>query len=75
MTSINTRPRSPYTAELYCDFDSYAPAHFATIREARAWAEDFGALANKCVIRDAKGHEVALHMRDSSSNNWYRAQV
>ncbi len=53
-----------------------APAIRDTIRECRALAEEFGSMADRCRIEDAKGRVVAMHCRDTSGDGtrWYRAQ-
>jgi hypothetical protein len=50
-------------------------AEFRTIREARAWAEEYGTTADYCLIFDLKGRLVAEHRRDTGSpGRWYRAR-
>ncbi len=49
-------------------------ASFATIREARQWAEEFGTTADRCTITD-RGRAVVEHRRDTNGDGtrWYRA--
>jgi hypothetical protein len=78
MTNHPNRSRGPYTAELTGISWTRGPrAEFATVREARAWALDYGRLADVCHIRDAKGRVVAIHPRDTSGqgDRWFRAEV
>lgn len=78
MTNHPNRRRGPYTAEIGGASWAQGPrAEFATIREARAWAEEYGTTADRCVIRDAKGREVARHCRDRNGDGtrWFRATV
>ena len=51
-------------------------AEFATITEARRWAESFGTTADQCAIRRG-GREVALHVRDTSGDgtHWFKATI
>jgi hypothetical protein len=49
-------------------------AELRTIRECRAWAEEYGATADYCSIYNAKGVLVGQHSRDTSGsgNRWFR---
>ena len=63
-----------YTAQIGGSSWSHGPkAEFKTIREARAWAEEYGATADWCTIYDLKGRAVAQHRRDTSGTgqNWF----
>jgi hypothetical protein len=66
----------PYTAEIGGSSWSRGPtAKFATIREAREWAEGYGTTADWCEIHDAKNRLVGQHRRDPNGNgqDWFRA--
>lgn len=60
-----------YTATL----DNGSSAQFATITEARRWAEQHGTAANRCVIKNLKGMPSGLHVRDTGGNGsrWFKA--
>ena len=78
MTNHPRRSRGPYLAEIGGSSWRQGPrAEFATIREARAWAEEYGTTADRCVITDRHGAIVARHSRDTSGDGarWFRAQV
>ena len=67
-----------YKAEMFGSAWAAGPiAHFATIRECREWAEEYGTTADACVIRDTKNRVVARHKRSNagSGTQWYRASV
>jgi hypothetical protein len=67
-----------YTAEIGGSSWSKGPkVEFATIREARAWAEEYGTTADYCLIYNSKGRLVASHRRDQNGNgqNWFRAMI
>jgi len=70
-------PQPKYRAEMGGASWARGPvAHFPTIREARAWAEEYGTTADYCVIRDGKGRVVAEHRRNPNSpGGWYRAHI
>ena len=57
--------------------DTGADADFATIREARRWAESFGDTANHCTVRTASGSVVAEHRRDANDDGrrWFRVAM
>lgn len=77
MVAHPNRSRAPYTAEIGGSSWSQGPRHeFATIREARAWAEGYGTTADWCEISDKHGHVIASHRRDTSGDGlrWYRAE-
>ena len=66
-----------YKAEISGSSWSRGPqAEFSTIRECRAWAEEYGRTADRCSIYDKKGKLVALHCRDENGNGmkWFRAR-
>lgn len=66
-----------YTATLSGPAWTSGPmARFATIREARSWAESYGTTADRCVIMTRNGRVVAEHRRDTSGDGsrWYRAE-
>ena len=75
-----TDSRDPrrYRAELSGPSWTIAPtAMFATIREARRWAESYGTGADRCaIIATRSGHVVAEHRRDTSGDGrrWFRAE-
>jgi hypothetical protein len=76
MANHPNRSRGPYTAEIGGSsllFGLRVP--FNTIRECRAWAEEYGTTADWCYIRDAAGRHVAEHRRDTSGrgDRWFRA--
>ena len=76
--AIRSRTRSPYRAEISGSSWAMGPvASFATMREARAWAEEYGSTADSCSIYDNRGNLVALHKRDSRADGtaWFRAQT
>jgi len=76
MTNHPSRSRGPYTAELSGSSWAQGPVQiFATIRGARAWAEEYGDTAEGCRISDRKGNLVAYHRREPSSGTWFRAAV
>lgn len=76
MTNHPSRSRGPYTAEIGGSSWSAGPVQqFATIREARAWAEAYGSTADYCVVTDARGRRVAEHRRDPSTSRWFRCAV
>ena len=69
---------SKYLAEIGGSFWRHGPqAEFETIREARRWAEEFGATADSCTITDRHGKVVAIHSRDPSGDGsrWFHAAV
>lgn len=73
-------PLSKYRAEIGGASWSQGPvAFFDTIREARAWAEEYGTTADICVISNARnGVVVARHLRDTSKSHaarWYKGEV
>lgn len=71
MTSHPNRSRGPYTAAIGGSSWSHGPtAEFSTIREARAWAEEYGNTADYCTITDKKGRVVASHRQ--VNGHWYR---
>lgn len=75
MVNHPNRSRGPYTAEIGGSMISQGPiVQFATIREARAWAESQGDLADWCSIKNNRGDLVASHRRDRSAHRWYRAE-
>lgn len=74
MTNHPNRHRGPYTAEIGGSSWAQGPtAECRTIREARAWAEEYGESSDYCRITDRDGRLVASHQRDPSSGRWYRA--
>ena len=75
MTNHPNRSRGPYTAEIGGASWAQGPVQqFATIREARAWAEGYGDTADRCTITDTKGSVVASHRRNPNApGGWYRA--
>jgi hypothetical protein len=76
MANHPNRGRGPYTAEIGGGSWAQGPVQqFATIREARAWAEEYGSTADRCTITDAKGRKVGEHRRDGSSGRWFRAAI
>jgi len=63
-----------YTAEIGGAAWAQGPvATFATITAARAWAEEYGAAADWCIITDNKGKAIASHRRQG--DDWYRANI
>lgn len=67
-----------YTATLSGGSWAVGPtAAFATITEARKWAESYGSTADHCRITNGKGETVALHIRDANSNGqrWFKAAL
>ena len=52
-------------------------AEFNTIREARAWAEEYGNTADYCNICTRGGKLVAQHVRERNANGtrWFRGFV
>lgn len=50
-------------------------ADFATITEARRWAESFGDTYAECYIYTRTGKCVAIHERDRNGNGrrWFKA--
>lgn len=78
MTNHPSRSRGPYRAEVAGSSWAQGPvAEFPTIRECRAWAEEYGTTADRCSIFDRMGNHVAEHRRDLSGDGsrWYRATV
>ncbi|KMO34298.1 hypothetical protein [Methylobacterium aquaticum] len=78
MANHPNRSRGPYTAELSGASWARGPQlECGTIREARAWAEEYGTTADRCTITDKTGSVVAIHARDTSGDGtrWYRAAV
>ena len=74
MVNHPNRRVGPYIAEIGGDTISWGPvAQFATIREARVWAESYGATADWCSIKNRHGDVVASHRRNRSRHRWYRA--
>ena len=75
MVNHPVRRRGPYTATISGSSWSRGPvAEFPTIREARAWAESYGTTADRCIITDTSGREVARHIRDTGApGRWFRA--
>jgi hypothetical protein len=68
------RSGGPYTATVSDSGGDWAESkEFPTMRQCRAWAEEFGQRTDRCVIRDAKGRTVGLHVRRTCSNEWYAA--
>jgi hypothetical protein len=71
-----TRPDPhAFTAELYGSSWAVGPkTDTPTITAARRWAEDFGTMADGCVIRNRAGREAARHVRDTAGDGtrWYR---
>jgi hypothetical protein len=67
-----------YAAELFGPSWKNGPImEFSTIREARNWAEEYGMTADKCVITNRSGVEVAQHRRDMNGDGarWFIASV
>ena len=63
------------TAEIFGQSWRQGPvAKFASIQEARKWAESFGSTADKAVIRRG-AKSVAEHRRDTSGDGrrWFKA--
>lgn len=76
MANHPNRSRGPYTATLSGDGWASGPTlQVNTVREARAWAEEHGDLADCCIITDARGNLVARHQRNRSGGGWFRAAV
>lgn len=76
MANHPNRARGPYTAEMGGSAIHQGPkAEFATIREARRWAEEYGGTADYCLISDAAGRLVASHRRDTNCGRWFRATI
>lgn len=76
MSKNRGRRQGPYTAKLGGNSWSRGPEdEFTTIREARQWAEGYGCTADWCSIYNAGGALIAEHLRDTSSNRWFRAEV
>ena len=74
MINHPNRSRGPYTAEIGGSSWNWGPtAEFATIREARSWAEEYGSSADWCTIKDKAGRVVASHRQ--SNGNWFRATI
>jgi hypothetical protein len=70
------RYRGPYTAEIVLSPSGSGPtAKFATIRKARAWAADHGALSDHCTITDRDGRVVGRHVRDTNGIRWIRTSI
>ncbi len=68
---------SKLTAEMFGNSWRQGPvAEFASIAEARRWAESFGTTAHQCVIRRGQ-RVVARHQRDPSGagTRWFKATV
>ncbi len=66
-----------YTAEMFGSQWATGPvATFNRIRDARAWAEEYGTTADRCVIY-CNRKRVAVHARNKqgSGTGWYRASV
>jgi hypothetical protein len=64
-------------AELFGNAWTIGPSEtFATITEARSWAESYGTTADSCAIYRA-GRLVGRHVRDTAGNGmrWYRATI
>lgn len=66
-----------YEAELWDGTTFVAREGFATITDARRWAERTGRLADRCVIRRLSAYDqpVAEHRRDHNGNGyrWFKA--
>lgn len=78
MTNHPNRSRGPFIAEIGGSSWQQGPqAEFPTIRECRAWAEEYGTTADSCVIMDRHGAVVARHQRDPNGDGtrWFRAAI
>lgn len=76
------RDRGPYALYLGCapftaELDTGVTAEFATVVEAREWAEAHGRLASRCYIRGRDGATYAEHRRDRSGDGmaWYDSNL
>lgn len=75
--AIEPRREHREMTDYVATMDTGAEADFATIREARRWAESFGDAADLCTVRTASGRVVAEHRRDSNGDGrrWFRAAM
>ena len=74
MPNHPNRSRGPYKASIGGSSWSRGPeAEFATMREARAWAEEYGSTADYCIITDKSGCVVGSHRR--VNGRWFRAAI
>lgn len=67
-----------YRAEVFGSAWSRGPTlRTDTITAARAWAEEYGTTADRCVITDRAGNVVAEHRRDPNGDGtrWFKASV
>ena len=75
MANHPKRSRGPYTAELFGPSWAGNVQTFRTIREARAWAEEYGDTVDRCCIIASNGTMVAEYRRAASSGGWFRAEI
>lgn len=65
-----------YKAKIYGNSWARGPVvNISSIDEARNWAIEFGSTADKCVVYDSAGDEVALFVRDTSTDEWFDAEL
>ena len=65
-----------YTAEVGgYSFSQTQTQPFATITDARKWAEEYGSQADWCTILDKNGIVVASHRRNGSTNRWHKGAI